>query len=194
MVFLEERVPFFVRACKGLNSHDGITQSLQSTDLHLILHTHNTWEIYQYTNTLVPQSTSSHSGLYYCMYYALFKYMNIYIHTPLVCIYYTWTCIRWAGTVTTATAYALRRIALRVCRNWRRDTGELEQRELVIPSSSQRGDPIECRAIRRIFLWIKNTFGKCLSFFPTLINLLKLLLQVHWEVSTLNWGLYLWFQ
>ena len=53
-----------------------------------------------------------------------------------------------------ATAYALRSRALSVCRNCSRvGEGEGEgEGESALPSSSHRGEPRECRAMRSMFL------------------------------------------
>ena len=81
-------------------------------------------------------------------------HMNTYHNIMLV--HYAqrtrYTCIKWVGAVMIATAYALRSRALSVCRNCSR-VGEGEgEGESALPSSSHRGEPRDCRAMRSTFL------------------------------------------
>ena len=57
--------------------------------------------------------------------------------------------MRWVGTVTMATAYALRSRALRQCRNWSREWEE----SATPPSSNQKGEPRDWSPILRTVLY-----------------------------------------
>ena len=70
-------------------------------------------------------------------------------------ILYLLTCIKCVGMVTMATPYALLSNALREWRNCARvmgGGGKGEEGSQLPPSSSQRGEPREWRAIRSTFL------------------------------------------
>lgn len=78
------------------------------------------------------------------------------------------TCMRWVGTVTKATACALRSRPLRECRNRGREGVD----SAMPPSSSHSGEPSDWRAILRTLPWVGGPEGKALhkDYLATVIH------------------------